>query len=84
MIFPPHYSELILNQGITHTYLMVKAKRKMSLTGKRQQHAHGKKLKRQILKQTRARQDLLLKFILREQTPVKLTQAQGRVANGSS
>jgi hypothetical protein len=33
MIFPPLTQKLILSQGMTHTYLMVKAKRKKSFTG---------------------------------------------------
>src|SRR5215217_2510312 len=74
MIFPPRYS--YVEPGSYPYILDSKNQTQNKLHRKCQQHADGKKLKRQVLQQTRSRQDPLFKFVLGEQAAMKFIQTK--------
>src|SRR5215217_2328703 len=72
MIFPPRSS--YVEPGSYPHILDGQSKTQNEFDRQCQQHAHGKKLKCQVLQQARAGQQLLLEFLLRKQAAVKLSQ----------
>src|SRR5215207_1477566 len=74
MIFPPRCS--YVEPGSYPHILDSENQAQNKLHRKRQQHADGKKLKHQVLQQTRSRQDPLLEFVLGEQAAMKLVQTK--------
>src|SRR5690349_15816701 len=64
MIYPPHNSDI--EPGRNPNVLDGQCKAQNQFHRQRQQHAHGEKLKRQILQHARSRQELLFKRVLRE------------------
>src|ERR1044072_7730828 len=64
MTFPPRSS--YVEPGSYPHILDGENQTQKQLHWQRQQHAHGKELKRQVLQQARARQQLLFEFVLRK------------------
>ena len=73
MISPPRYLKIDIQPG-NHPYVLDgQSQAQKQFHRQRQQHTHCKKLKRQVLEQARARQQLLLELVLWEQISAERT-----------